>query len=87
MTNAITGTVDTPLEEFVAVVEAAIRRIRDDYDLQLVHSMVDAATLTQRCKRCGYWIQIGDPIKLVERKGDPLHKDWIHQNCPRPVAK
>jgi hypothetical protein len=72
---------DDEMDRFVAVVEAAIARLRVDYDINLVYSKVTSATQEQRCKRCGFYIQIGQAIMLVE-KADKSRKDWIHQNCP-----
>lgn len=75
------GTFDDPVERFIAIMEAEISRLRVDYDINLVYSKVSHATQEQRCKRCGLFIQIGQPIMLVE-KADKSRKDWIHQKCP-----
>lgn len=75
---------DDALEKFIAIVEAALLQLRVAYDVNLVYSKVAQATQEQRCRRCGLYIQIGQPIMLAE-KADKSRKDWIHQKCPNTV--
>jgi hypothetical protein len=74
-----------PLTQYVSTAQAALDRLRVDYDIQLLHGRKASADLEQRCNRCGYWIQIGQPIDLIE-KADRSRKDWVHHTCPGSEA-
>lgn len=73
-------TFESPIHRFVSVVQAELDRLRSDYDIRLLHGRAVAQS-EQRCQRCGYYIQFGDDIMLVER-ADRSRKDWIHDKCP-----
>jgi hypothetical protein len=77
---------ETPVHRFVSVVQAELDRLRADYDIRLMHGRAVAAQ-EQRCNRCGFYIQHGQDIILVER-ADRSRKDWIHDfgTCPEPAT-
>lgn len=71
---------ETPLHRFISVIQAELDRLRNDYDIRLLHGRATAQA-EQRCNRCGLYIQLGNAIMLLERT-DRSRKDWIHETCP-----